>query len=183
MIKAAVCLYRTAAFCLKSDSKKFINTSSSAGETTEDTVTLKLVFQGDADSAELKKVQEAMNAVTVPAINAKVELTRISHGTFNDQLNLILSSGEEVDLVNLRQLNTITLTSNGTIRPLTQLLQEYGKETYEAISESDWECCYIDGEIMVVPSNKDKAFQMCILMDKAICDELDIPYGTNAKLY
>lgn len=178
----AVCLMTAALTACSGNTSSQTDTSSSAGETTEDTVTLKLVFQGDADSAELKKVQEAMNAVTVPAINAKVELTRISHGTFNDQLNLILSSGEEVDLVNLRQLNTITLTSNGTIRPLTQLLQEYGKETYEAISESDWECCYIDGEIMVVPSNKDKAFQMCILMDKAICDELDIPYGTNATL-
>lgn len=97
-------------------------TSSSIGETTGDTVTLKLVFQGGTDLVELKKVQGATNAATVPAINAKVELIRISHGTLNDQLSLILSSDEEMGLVNLRQLNATTLTSNGAIHPLTQLL-------------------------------------------------------------
>lgn len=156
--------------------------ASQADASNEEAVTLKLVFQGDAETADLVQVQDAMDALTVPAINARVELTRISHGAFNDQLNLMLSSGEVLDLVNLRQLNTLTLTSNGTIRPLTQLLQDYGKETLDAISQSDWDCCYINGEIMVVPANKDKAYQMCILMDKAICDELGIPYGQSATL-
>lgn len=123
-----------------------------------------------------------MNIVAVLAINAKTELTRINHGAFSDQLNLILSSGGEIDLVDLRQLNAITLTSSGTIRLLTQLLQGHGKETCEAISKGDWGCYYVDGEIMVVPSNKDKTFQMCILTDKAVCDELDIPYRTNVTL-
>ena len=59
----AVCLMTAALTACSGNTSSQTDTSSSAGETTEDTVTLKLVFQGDADSAELKKVQEAMKQV------------------------------------------------------------------------------------------------------------------------
>lgn len=80
----AVCLIAAALAACLGNTLSQTDTSSSVGEVTEDTVTLKLVFQGDADPTELKKVQRAMNAATVPTINAEVGLARVSHDTFND---------------------------------------------------------------------------------------------------
>lgn len=137
-------------------------------------VTLKLYMFGDADTEQCKAVSEKLSEITREKLNCDVELTRVGFGSYVTQLNLALSSGEQIDVFSPFNLNTATLANSGQIKPLTELLQTYGKATYEAITPDDWACHTVGTDIYAVPPNKDKAMDLGFMMRKDIVDELGI---------
>ena len=64
----------------------------------EEHVTLKLYMFGDADTAECEAVSAALSEITNEKLNCDVELTRIGFGSYQQQVNLVLSSGEQIDV-------------------------------------------------------------------------------------
>lgn len=139
-----------------------------------DPYTIKIMVYGDSETAECEKISEAISEITREKINADVEITRVGFGTFDTQLNLALSSAEELDLFIPMSLSMSSLANNGQIMPLNDLLESYGKEMYEQIPESDWRCVSIDGEIYKVPNNKEKASDFGFLMRKDILEETGV---------
>lgn len=136
--------------------------------------TIKIMMFGDADTQACAEISEAVSKITREKINADVELTRIGFGTYLTQLNLALSSQEELDLFTPFTTSIATLANTGQIMPLTDLLSEYGQETLAAISDSDWACAKVGDDIYSVPSNKDKAANFGFVMRKDILDETGI---------
>ena len=53
---------------------------------------------GDADTDMLEKISAALSEITEEKLNCDVELTRIGFASYMQQLNLMLSSGDELDL-------------------------------------------------------------------------------------
>lgn len=151
----------------------------SSGETVYDfsdkeQITLKLYMFGEADTAQCEAVSEELSKITREKLNCNVELTRIGFGSYVSQMNLLLSSGEQVDVFNAFSINLSTMANSGQIRPMRSLLETVGKETYGAISESDWACTTIGDDIYMIPPNKDKAYSLGFMMRKDILDELGI---------
>lgn len=140
----------------------------------KDPYTIKIMMYGDAETAECEKISETISEITREKINADVEITRVSFGTYDTQLNLALSSQEEVDLFTPMSLSLSTLVNSGQIMPLDDLLQSYGNEMYQQIPESDWRCVSIDGEIYEVPNNKEKASDYGFVMRKDILEETGV---------
>lgn len=136
--------------------------------------TIKMMMFGDADTEQCEAVSAAVSEITREKINADVELTRVGFGSYVTQVNLALSAGEELDLFSPFSLSMITLANSGQILPMGDLLEEYGKETLAAISEDDWKCVSIEGEIYGVPINKDKASNLGFIMRKDILDEIGV---------
>ena len=137
-------------------------------------VTLKLYMFGDADTEQCELVSEKLSEITREKLNCDVELTRIGFGSYVTQLNLILSSGEQIDVFSPFNLSTATLANSGQIKNLTDLLKEYGKETYNSISPEDLACHTIGNDVYAIPPNKDKAMSLGFMMRKDIVDELGI---------
>lgn len=140
----------------------------------KDPVTLKLYMFGDADSVQTALVSEKLSEITREKLNCDVELIRIGFGSYVTQLNLILSSGEQIDVFSPFTLMTATLANSGQIKNLTSLLQEYGQETYKAIPSTDLACHTIGGDVYAIPPNKDKAMSLGFMMRKDIVDELGL---------
>lgn len=136
-----------------------------------DPYTIKIMVYGDSETAECEKISQAISEITREKINADVEITRVGFGSFDTQLNLALSSTEELDLFIPMSLSISSLVNNGQILPLNDLLENYGKEMYEQIPESDWRCVSIGEEIYKVPNNKEKASDYGFLMRKDILEE------------
>ena len=139
-----------------------------------DPVTLKLYMFGDADTEQCELISEKLSEITREKFNCDVELTRIGFGSYVTQLNLILSSGEQIDVFSPFSLSTATLANSGQIKNLTDLIQEYGKETYDSISQDDLACHTIGTDVYAIPPNKDKAMSLGFMMRKDIVDELGI---------
>lgn len=119
--------------------------------------TVKIVCVGDATTESCEKVAEAASAITKEKFNTTIELVRLSYGSFYEEVNLMLSSGEKLDLFPNFSFSTITAANTGQILSIDDLLEEYGKDILDVVSEEEWKCVTINGEIYGVPNNKDKA--------------------------
>lgn len=136
--------------------------------------TLKILMFGDSTADQAKKVSEALSKITREKLNCDVDITFVGFGSYTTQLNLMLSSGEQLDLFSPFVLGAGSLANAGQILPMDDLLATYGKDTLNAISEEDWQCAKINGEIYGVPCNKDKAYNLSFTMRKDILDELGV---------
>ena len=73
----------------------------SVGEAAEEEPALILVesLYFDAVPRDLKAVEDAINAITIPEINVKVELYPLGISEASSQVSLMISSGSQLDLV------------------------------------------------------------------------------------
>ncbi len=164
-------------------------TDSAAGETNTETetaaaseydfsdrehVTMKVYMFGDADTEQTEAVAKAASEITNKKLNCDIELTRIGFGSYVTQMNLLLSSGEQVDIFPLFTLSLTSLANAGQIHPITDILPEYGAQTLNSVSASDWACGSVSGDVFAFIPNKDKAADLGFIMRKDIVDELGI---------
>ena len=88
------------------------------------------------ESSELERIQNLINDYTVDKINTKVKLVLFSNSDYMNQVNLMLASGEQIDL--FQSLNTphLKYMKDGTALDITAYLDDELKETKEiAINE------------------------------------------------
>lgn len=131
---------------------------------------------GTGTTEDIQAVNDALSELTLRDMNATVNIQMVSMGTYVQQLNLMLTSGEDLDLFYPSSISPNVLISNAQILPMTDLLEQYGQETKVAISEADWSTCTFDGEIYLVPCNEDKAINIGFEMRKDIADEVGFDY-------
>ncbi len=137
-------------------------------------VTLKIYMFGDADTAATEAISAELSKITNEKLNCGVELTRIGFGSYQTQLNLLLSSGEQVDVFPPFTLSISTLANSGQIHPITDLLPVYANETFTSVSDTDWACGTVGKDIYAFIPNKDKAADLGFMMRKDIVDKLGI---------
>lgn len=147
----------------------------------EEPYTVKILAFGDADTDAANAVAEAISKKTMELFQVKVELVK---GYTVEQLNLMLTSGEKLDLFPAMpwEVSLTNLVSNEQIVPINELLPEYAPTTWNAISERDWRCVTINGNIYGVPMNKEKASSSGIIFRKDLVEELGIDYESLKTL-
>lgn len=82
---------------------------------------------------DLQKVQDAINEITEKEINVRVILQPISLGVYNQQINLMLSSGERMDLFGMSGSLLANYVALGQCIPIDDLLAEYGQGILENV--------------------------------------------------
>ena len=89
---------------------------------------------GNADTADCTAVAEAVSAITRDAIGVEVELVR---GQDGEQINLALTSGEQIHLLNYNSASggLPALVRNQYATALDDLLPEYGSEILDVINK------------------------------------------------
>lgn len=116
------------------------------------TITIENVTRGE-EYPGTADVEEALNAITVPAINCKI---KIENCNIRDHAARITSMAEgkgQIDLVNTGLTVSLSeLAANGTVIPLDALLEEYGKD----ILTKEWkllDAAKINGRIYAIAAN------------------------------
>lgn len=129
------------------------NTSSAdSGEIT------KLVIWGDgtAETEDCNEVAAAVNEIAREEIGVEIELVRGSNTT--DQVNLAMTSGEDIDLLNYNSCGGLdTMVRNSWASPLDDLVEEYGQGALEVIDPQDLETCRFDGVLYALPDMRDSS--------------------------
>lgn len=77
---------------------------------------------------DLAKVQDAVNAITIPKINVEVEFKPIGISESMTQYSLWISSGEQIDLMMLAFQNISNYTGTGSVEPLKDLISKCGQD-------------------------------------------------------
>lgn len=123
----------------------------------------------NASPASLQEVEDAMNEIIAPVADAKVKLQIIEWGAYGDQINLMLSSGEKMDIY----LDTDGIREKGQRGQLHDISDEiriYAPDAYKAM-ERYIDACYFDGALYGLPSYRDMAAQAGLVCRKDILDE------------
>lgn len=126
-------------------------------------------------------VEDAINAITEEKINTTVHLNIVEMGSYIQQMNLMLSGNEKLDLMVTLPGDSAhfnSMTSQNQLTDLTDLLPEYAPQLLEIVPESWLDGTSIDGRIYSVTSFGDKATPLTFTCRKDILDETGIDPDT-----
>jgi len=127
---------------------------------------------------DLQLVEDEINKITKAKINATVKIEPINVGAYGQQINLKLSSNEEMDL-----FVTGTLTgmfdyagqsSKGQLFPLDDLIKKYGSGISEALGSDYLNASKVGGKIYGLPTLKDMAAEHGMYIKKEFADKYNI---------
>ncbi|MGN1377315.1 MAG: ABC transporter substrate-binding protein [Dorea sp.] len=171
VISLLLCLAMTCTMALTACSSSEKSTEEESSE--EDLYTVKILAYGDGTEEAEKEISEAISEITREKIGVNVEITK---GYTAEELNLMLTSGEPMDIFPAMswEVNFATLVNQGLVSPITDLLDEYAPETKDAISDSDWACVTINGDIYGIPMNKEKASSSGLCVRTDVAEELNL---------
>ncbi|GGI96010.1 ABC transporter substrate-binding protein [Paenibacillus hunanensis] len=130
--------------------------SSSAGDDKSQFVTVTFVALGDKPkNGQFEKVMDKVNAIMKEKINANVQWKWVEWADWQTKYNLLLASGEPVDLVTIGTdwLDTWGNAQRGAFMPLDDLLPKYAPETWKSIPQEDWAQSKYNGKIVLIPEN------------------------------
>ncbi len=161
-----------------------VSTSSTAsaatGETdfsTQDPYTVKLLIPGDAKTEDCKEVSEAASKILQEKYNTTLDITRVGFGSYPDQVNLMLSSGEKLDVLYNNRDIFVSAVNNGQIVPMEEYLSEYGPDLFTEIPEERWACTSLNGKKYAVPANKEIAVSWGFACVKEMADATGVDYS------
>lgn len=130
-------------------------------------------FGYTATTEDCEKVSEAVSRITREKIGANVQISRSSD---SEKLNLALTSGEPLDLVNYHAYSggLTALVAAGMAAPIDDLLAQYGQDAVKAVGEDMLVCGKINGVQYSIPNLKEFSCGYGIAMRKDVLDELGI---------
>ena len=135
-----------------------------------DTTEILMVWPGsNASPASMQEVEDAMNELIAPVADAKIKLQIIEWGAYDDQINLMLSSGEKLDIF-LGTSNIRERGQRGQLYDIAEDVQTYAPDAYAAM-ERYINACYFDGALYGLPIYRDMAAQAGLICRKDILDE------------
>ncbi|MDF2522598.1 MAG: hypothetical protein K0R31_239, partial [Clostridiales bacterium] len=106
---------------------------------------------------DLQLVQEEINKITLEKINAKINWQVIPVGSWNQKLNLMLSSGEKLDLFPVQGAGFSSSVAKGQIIAIDDLLSKYGQGIKGAIEPEFLKAGVVNGKQYAVPPVKSMA--------------------------
>lgn len=124
----------------------------------------------------LQAVEDAINEISETAINTHVTLMMIETGSYDQQMNLMLSSNESLDLMITLPSGSTSLTvmaSQNQLTDLTELLPEYAPAIGEEMGEL-LKAASIDGRQMAVPTYRGCASGLFIVMRTDVLEDLGL---------
>jgi len=109
---------------------------------------------------DLKKIQDALNEISVPAIGVEAELLVLDFASYAQQMNLMMSGNEQLDVIITLGGNLyLTGVQNGSYMDLEEdgLLQKYGQGIIDAVGMDFINACRVGGTLYGLPNNRDMA--------------------------
>lgn len=163
----------------KSDSSSANQVSNNSGGTAEEqeptyhAVMAIPMFQ--AEPQDFQMVEDEINRLMKEKINATVDIVPISIGNWMQQMNLMLSSGEKLDLLfTSSNMGYSSQAVTGKLAPLNDLLDGPGKAIKENVGEKYINATKIEGESYGVPTIRDLAANYEYVMRKDLVDKYNI---------
>ncbi|MDT8860207.1 ABC transporter substrate-binding protein [Alkalihalobacillus sp. MEB130] len=127
----------------------------SNGEMTELNVAFYITGEPPRD---MKLVEEKVNELTKEKINATVKLMPIALGDYTQQMNLILSGNEQLDLaVTSGRMGFTGRATRGQLLELDDLLEEFGQDIKNVMDEEILNAPRLNGKLFGIPTNRDLA--------------------------
>ena len=131
---------------------------------------------GGGPTADIAEVENAINEYIEPLIHANIHLTYIPYSQWENQMNLNVASGEQVDLMcTVREISGYY--KNGALLALDDYLDAYGEGIRQYVDQVFIDSCTFGGEIYGIPTLRDMAKQQVFEYSVAVAEK----YGLEMK--
>ena len=121
-------------------------------------VTLDIVTMASGkEESGITEVEEAMNALLEEQFNVNVNLAFIPFGSYAEQITLMLSAGEGVDLLAVYMVNYASAATTGQLQPMDDYIETYGQGIIDALGWDMINCGRVDGELFGLTQGRDLA--------------------------
>ncbi|XID94533.1 ABC transporter substrate-binding protein [Paenibacillaceae bacterium WGS1546] len=132
---------------------------------------------------DMQLVEDEINKIMKEKINATVDIVPIAFGNWVQQTNLMLSSGEKLDLfVTANSMGYASQAVTGKIAPLDELLAGPGRGIADQLGEKYLNAAKIEGQVYGVPSLRDLAASYDYVMRKDLVDKYQIDLSSVRTL-
>lgn len=119
---------------------------------------LVVVYSGAyGEDSSFSQVQEEINKITRKKLGVEVEFHLISDSNYSDAVELMMTSGEQVDILWGSNSLFVKAYVNRQLCDLEPLLKENGKDIIDAVGWKYINCCRIGGTLYALPNNRDFA--------------------------
>lgn len=145
----------------------------------EDVVDIEVMLMDNAKGTtdEMKeRVENAINNITEDEIKVRVHLTYINMGSYAQQVSLMMSSGETLDLLLTSPMAAAAfsaLTSNNQLMEISDLLNMYGQPALDTVGDLI-KGTTIDGGVYAVPVYRVLNTGLSVYIRKDILAELNL---------
>lgn len=120
---------------------------------------------------DLPKVEAEISKILQKEFNCTVNIIPMSWGEFSNQLTLMLSGGEQLDIVPVLTGNGATYINNGYVIDMKDLIAEHGVNIKEQIGEDNMYVCSVNGFTYGVPTYKEYCSNAGVMMRKDLLEE------------
>ncbi|WP_207952120.1 ABC transporter substrate-binding protein [Paenibacillus turpanensis] len=137
-------------------SKEEAKGNGEAGADTSKFVTISYVVLGNKPTnGQFEKVLQKINEKMKEKINVKLEWKWVEWADWQTKYNLLLASGEPIDLITVGTdwLDTWGNAQRGAFMSLDDLLPKYAPKTWSEIPPEHWAESKYNGKIVLIPEN------------------------------
>lgn len=121
---------------------------------------------------DMKAVEDEINKITKKKINVAVNLMPINYGAYAQQVNLMLTSNEKLDLIVVGSpFGFSSQVSRGQLLPLDELLEKNGGNIRKALDPVYLNASKVDGKVYGVTPVRDLATANGFTMRKDLADK------------
>ncbi len=129
----------------------------------------------------IERISEKMSEITREKVGVEVELQIMDAASYAQNMNLMLASGEKIDLFNAVSVGFMPCVNKGYLMDLEEddLLSKYGQDIIAAFQPIELNGCRVDGTLYGVPVKKDDGcgeFGFSIRQD--LLDEIGYDYAS-----
>ena len=142
-----------------------------------DEIVMAIMSLGSPNMDDTQLVEDAINEITVAKANVKVKLMIISAANYSQQITLMLSGDEPLDLIYVGAADLPTYVSRHQILPLNDLLKEYGQGILEYVGDY-LDAAKVGDEIYAVPTIRDLAAAYGFTCRTDLADKYGIDLST-----
>lgn len=177
LIVLALFLVLTVVACTAGPSQTTAPTGTTAPTTAgttvpAETIELLMAFQG-TPQAHQPDVEAGISAITKPAINVTLKLLIVEPAAYNNQINLMLSSNEQLDILYAQGNQVPGYIQRGQILSMEGLIQSEAPAVLDLFGDLI-DATKVNGEIYGIPTFKDMAFEYGVTMRKDLVDKYKI---------
>jgi putative aldouronate transport system substrate-binding protein len=139
-----------------------------------------LSFNKIPETDALASVEEAINAITIPKINATIKLHPYSIMEYNQQVTLTLQSGEGLDVYS--SLGDLPQrVSNNEFVDITSIIDQYAPEAKATVGDAFLKTTTLNGKLYGIPAYKGVALAPNLVYRADIMQEIGVdPASINS---
>lgn len=150
------------------------NPNSSTDAPTGEVETIKVYTQCTGTASNYDNVVARINEITSKEIGVEIELTPLDMGQYFQQYFMLLSGGEDIDLISSYYDLAGAAIQQGAFMPLDDLVAEYGTDIQAAFPDGYLDAAKVNGTLYGIPTQHANASVRAFGYNKEITDELNI---------